>query len=225
MSMKYSLNKNYFQEINSPEKAYWLGFIFADGFVHRTGNSFVLTLQEKDRNHLIKFKKAIEFTGNIKESGKGGFEGSTKRCTLSFSDKTFSENLRSRGIYPGRSEKSTSLPLVPKQFFSDVFRGYFDGNGSVYTQRNTSWHKGKLYEYFPIVISIIGREELLLSMIEETGFEKRRLKASKNNNLKYLELYGKKEMPEIYKFLYEDASVYLDRKFNKFTSLLRPLSE
>ena len=31
--IKYKRNENYFSYIDTPEKAYWLGFIYADGFI------------------------------------------------------------------------------------------------------------------------------------------------------------------------------------------------
>ena len=70
--MKYYFNKNYFDIIDNSEKAYWLGFIWADGYVckrKRKGNhieyDFKLSLSRIDTDHLEKFKQfVIEKLGN-----------------------------------------------------------------------------------------------------------------------------------------------------------------
>ena len=37
-SRKYNLNQNYFENIDSHEKAYWLGFIYVDGYIRKNEN-------------------------------------------------------------------------------------------------------------------------------------------------------------------------------------------
>ena len=55
---KYYLNERYFEYIDSEEKAYWLGFLFADGFVNK--DSYVgIALQSSDYHHLEKFRDCI----------------------------------------------------------------------------------------------------------------------------------------------------------------------
>ena len=53
----YQVNENYFESIDSDEKAYWLGFLSADGYIHEGRNTITLELQESDRFHIEKFKK------------------------------------------------------------------------------------------------------------------------------------------------------------------------
>ena len=50
-------NENVFDSIDTEEKAYWLGFIFADGYISLKGNSFELSLKGSDSEHLDKFNK------------------------------------------------------------------------------------------------------------------------------------------------------------------------
>ena len=61
---KYTYNENYFKIIDSEEKAYWLGFLYADGCITRfyrneklKSMSLELTLQSNDIEHLKKFLK------------------------------------------------------------------------------------------------------------------------------------------------------------------------
>lgn len=61
-------NEHVFDVIDTEEKAYWLGFIYADGNVSKAGDkqiySFEISLKEDDYNHLMKFNKFVEFKGN-----------------------------------------------------------------------------------------------------------------------------------------------------------------
>lgn len=60
---KYSLNENFFQEINTEEKAYWLGFLMADGCIldqPQRSKRLTVALKEKDINILHKLNKSLE---------------------------------------------------------------------------------------------------------------------------------------------------------------------
>ena len=61
---KFSLNESYFETIDSEEKAYWLGFILADGCLK--GHQFCLCLSECDKYILEEFNKCIEYSGGVK---------------------------------------------------------------------------------------------------------------------------------------------------------------
>ena len=69
----YSLDENYFKVIDTEDKAYWLGFLYADGSITRfyktdkkTGEKVIrslsleLGLQSGDKHHLEKFLESIK---------------------------------------------------------------------------------------------------------------------------------------------------------------------
>lgn len=56
----YDIDENFFEEINTEEKAYWLGFILADGCLKKNSNQLSINLSIKDFNHLEKFKKNLK---------------------------------------------------------------------------------------------------------------------------------------------------------------------
>jgi hypothetical protein len=59
------VNEHFFDLVDAEEKAYWLGFLAADGNVHKNGMGISLTLQERDKDHLNKFLKAIDSKAKI----------------------------------------------------------------------------------------------------------------------------------------------------------------
>lgn len=72
MKTKYNINKDYFRIIDSNEKPYFLGLMYADGYVSE--RSIVLSLQEGDKLILEKFKKSIEYNGPIRFSNKNNIK-------------------------------------------------------------------------------------------------------------------------------------------------------
>lgn len=52
----YSLDENVFEVVDTEEKAYWLGFLYADGYVSDAKNDIEIGLAEKDAAHLEKAK-------------------------------------------------------------------------------------------------------------------------------------------------------------------------
>ena len=72
---RFNVNHSYFNVIDSEDKAYWLGFLFADGCVRKTktGSQVVLKLSVKDENHLIKFKNDLIQCNVICASAKSKF--------------------------------------------------------------------------------------------------------------------------------------------------------
>jgi len=60
------INENVFNIIDTEDKAYWLGFIFADGNISSEGNRFEINLALKDLNHMIKLKNFLEYEEDIR---------------------------------------------------------------------------------------------------------------------------------------------------------------
>ena len=134
---KYELNENYFENIDSSEKAYWLGFIAADGCIYQTGsgsNVLSFNLNVKDKNHLEKFLQAIESTAIIKTIKGTGFGIGTDIASLQINSNKMVKDLNNLGVV---QKKSLVLdkPNIDKKFYNDWIRGYFDGDGSVYRQK------------------------------------------------------------------------------------------
>src|SRR5699024_3897298 len=67
---KYKISHNFFDEIDTEEKAYWLGFLYADGCVREDRGCFRLGLQARDVRHLEKFRESLDSNHPIKESNK-----------------------------------------------------------------------------------------------------------------------------------------------------------
>lgn len=60
-SRKYQVDHGYFNTIDSEEKAYWLGFLYADGYVSKRAKQKLVgcALQKSDSPHLDKLKQSL----------------------------------------------------------------------------------------------------------------------------------------------------------------------
>jgi hypothetical protein len=124
--MKYTLDETYFNKIDTKQKAYILGFIYADGNVSIKDNSYRLrfNLQQKDKSVLDFIKQELKYTGPIRLSKN------KKYNILEISSKKLIKNLIILGAIPNKS-----LILLPPKidpiFEGSFIKGYFDGDGCV----------------------------------------------------------------------------------------------
>lgn len=199
-----------FDTIDTEEKAYWLGFLFADGYVSSVDNTVELSLMGSDKDHLEKFKDFLKVKREV-HVGISKCNGKVfSRCRLSVTDKHFHNILVSKGCVPN---KSLILAFPNNSIFTSedliihFIRGYVDGDGCVYKGSSN-------YSIF----SIVGTKEFLegIKNVFPNLFtsiyykDKRRLK-----NTYFLELSAEKSA----KFgdaLYANATIFLERKYNKF---------
>lgn len=119
---KYSCDESYFDAINSHEKAYWFGFICADGNIYN--KKLQICLNQKDEQHLFKFCKQINYTGPIYN------DGTNKR--LMVCRKNLVQGLKNLGLVENKTflidEKIFNK--IPAEYIKSAVLGYIDGDGS-----------------------------------------------------------------------------------------------
>ena len=215
---RYEVNHNYFDIIDSEEKAYWLGFIYADGCVRvRTryegkpgqGNSFNMKLSVLDKEHLKLLKKCVGSThkivyGESVTKNKQGKLYTSHICTLSVHSNKLVEGLVSQGVVPRKTHILTP-PSIDKKLYHHFIRGYFDGDGCCYINRNT--------EYKRFVYSIACAAPKLKEWMMDT-LKENDIKCYHINDLSF-NIGSFKSKYNFYHYLYDNASIYLKRKKDK----------
>src|SRR5690606_21393784 len=137
MNKKYNFNESFFETIDTEEKAYWLGFIAADGNINDRGEnkskSLHIGLSFKDKNHLLKFMININYSHLLIEIKERIINLKKRRYVrLNLNSKKMYNDLLDKGITPRKSLTLKPPKNVPKDLVRHWIRGYFDGDGSVH---------------------------------------------------------------------------------------------
>lgn len=202
---KYTLNYNYFDNIDSEYKAYFLGYLFADGYNQKSKGTIRLILSTKDEEILQIFAESIETNSPIKRENRLVKEKSYSTSGLYINSIYMCNVLESYGMTQNKS-LTLNFPKINEQYLHHFIRGYFDGDGSI---NNKSQPK----------ISICGSESFLLELkriFEKfAGLNNVKLYKPKNNKIFYLEYGGFINVEKIYKFLYKESNLFLKRKYIK----------
>lgn len=217
-SRKYTVNSYYFLDINTEDKAYFLGLFYADGYVsslktkNKTLYSGICLCGEEELELLEKFKKYCEFSGPITKhiKVKERYKQPYRICII---DEIFRETLISKGCVPLKSLvlKFPSFNEIPKHLFHHFLRGFWDGDGSISFYQKSG----------ELGISAITSVDFAKSFTE---FAKNNLDikfsiSSKNNSM-VVSLNGKKDVLRFLLYLYKDASIFLQRKKSKLDEFI-----
>lgn len=204
---KYPYDEYFFEIIDTEEKAYFLGLMYADGYNNQKENSISLTLT--DYELVESFRKALQTNHPIYEYGSStrpGYIG--KDCySLKIFGKNISSNLANKGCYQGKSLtlKFPNENVLPTQLIHHFCRGYFDGDGCIHIRKQGN-NK---------VVHICGTEHFCMEMAKNLpvdSFVNRRHKAK----IWFLGIYKMKDIYGFRDWLYKDAAIFLERKKELF---------
>lgn len=131
---KSGANERYFQRIDTPRRAYWLGLLLADGWIvthHAELQGFAIALHERDRDTLAAFAEDLGCADMIKPTRAG-----SALLQVKLTSSQAAQDLVSHGIVPKKS-KVARLPQLSRGLMPHLVRGYFDGDGCVYVRGNS----------------------------------------------------------------------------------------
>lgn len=205
-----SFNNKVFSKIETEEQAYWLGFLYADGYVSLNNNDVELSLKLLDAEHLNKFKKFLNSSSRIRLDFK------VPRCRFCVSNVEFKEDLIKLGCFPQKSLFLTfpSTDILQEKLYPAFIRGYFDGDGCLsHTYSDTKKKR------FTVCTSFIGTKEFCKSL--ENILNKKEIYFSWYHNKKHADNIwsikcNKKCSVKLLNYLYENANIYLERKYSKY---------
>jgi hypothetical protein len=201
---KISIDETFFSIIDTEEKAYWLGFIAADGCVRKNkSGSFELSihLSAKDEAHLNKLKIAMKASQNITKKID---KNSNKHVCLRIIRKRITDDLQKHGIVPNKTFFGVSLPELKNQLLLAWIRGYVDGDGSFWIRsRNDS-----------LCFAVVSSTPELLNQIKQFFIENDICGGNTSQTAIHcwrLSYEGAKAN-KIGKLLYGNSTVHLERK-------------
>jgi len=203
---KYSLDESYFDAVDTEEKAYWLGFLSADGSVTKQ-KVISLALAIVDRSHVEKFAVAVGSTSPVKITApKISFIGSQKIATgeiaaLRLNSSKMTRALRELGLHSNKT-----YDLQPWQGREDLMRHYWrgmvDGDGWVRKMKNGNWAIG-LVGTLPIVQGFISFAKTVCGA---------RVTPYQSGNVWTVQFAGMEHVGHLVNALYGQSCVALERK-------------
>lgn len=208
----YACDHSYFDVIDTEAKAYWLGFLAADGYVS-TRNELSVSLAAKDAGHLAKLRDALSSTHPLLDVTKR--DGRHPQVRLVIQSAGLTEALASHGV-TNRKSATMEPPVLGPDLMRHFWRGAFDGDGCV-----TSTGRG----------GVDARVSFCGSIAMVSGFA--RFIASTNRSNAKITHDGRKSA-SFYHFacsgnhgcavalrsLYAGSTVYLDRKRERAQSII-----
>ncbi len=220
LGRKYTLNQEFFDIINTEEKAYVLGMLYADGYNCETNNAVRLSLQEGDKEILDKINKSIGSNKPLYFIRMSKYDETYQdQYRLLIHSQKICKRLKELGC-PQAKSLILEFPIeeqVPKHLIRHFLRGYFDGDGCL----NCFLRKGKgidCRDYRIIIISTNNFCRILKSILkEEIKINSACRKHCPTNNIT-TNLYfgGNRQVYTFCKWLYDGANIFLQRKYNKF---------
>lgn len=202
----YVENIHWFQNIDCEEKAYFLGFLFADGYIGNKDNNqydIRFELKYEDKYILDEFVNVLKIKNKTFTIEQNKNNVVHKYYRIQFNCKEMVEDLYKYGlIYKKNNRKE--IKNINHIFIRHFLRGYFDGDGCLDND---------------CIISICAHDDFAMQLKNifcKYGFL---CKIKKKSNISIVVLSAKQKK-KIYQFFYGNASIYLKRKKEKFDNLL-----
>lgn len=222
---RYKLNENFFSEINTEEKAYWLGFLMADGYVSKSGYQIRLRLALADREHIVKFLNSINSSHNIKEVIAKLGDNEHTLSQVDINSVVMCNDLSKLGVINGKANNET-MPELQEDLVRHFIRGYFDGDGSLSYGYRKRIRDDKEYMNRYCKASILGSSSILssISNIVNLEFDEISMNVFQkgNENIHVISCSDSKAI-KFLDWIYKDSAIYLDRKKNKFMNCITEL--
>lgn len=217
MRVKYK-NECYFDSIDTEDKAYWLGFIYADGCISKPTRKIKdktkpyyrieISLNDIDAEHLEKLRKSLDMEAPVRIA-KTNFANSN-RARLGWNSKHMWNVLNSYGCSPCKS-KTLKFPnpniFKNKELIKHFIRGYIDGDGCL-SYCDTKHKRAHLL--------ILGTHHMLENIQNWLPLQYILQIYGKNSeSVQQLSIVGRTAF-FIENYLYKDSTIRLERKYNKY---------
>lgn len=212
---KYTIDESYFDDINTANKSYILGLLYADGCNYPPQRRVKIELQERDKSILedinieIKSNKPLSL---IPLHDKNPNWQNTYR--LDIVNKHISETLVEKGVVQNKSLILQPPECLYNDFLRDFIRGYFDGDGHI-------------DKYFLNVASTLEMCEWIKKVIKDNvdvNMVIYNIQGREDSNTKLLTLYKRSDMLVFLNYLYNDSNLKIERKYMQYKELYDSLA-
>lgn len=207
----HTLQETFFDVIDTEEKAYWLGFLYADGNVRH--NVVQLDLAICDRAHVQAFANAVGYSGALLEQTRSKDDKEHRSAYVHIGCAYMCRALTALGCVPRKTYAAQLLtPAMPTELYSHFYRGYFDGDGCLSKHSTKPAH----------AIELIGHPDFIATaqqwLMRTCDLAETALITPKNcaTPVRVVRYQGNRQVKRILDALYADATIYLTRKYQQY---------
>lgn len=216
---KYKLNETIFSNIDSFEKAQFLGLLYSDGSMSKFNKNISLRLREDDLNFLEKWRddfleseKPIYFAKRekmISPSNKKEYFTPYRMAILDITSSNIYNDLLKIGMVPNKTKQNLKMPILHEHLKIAFILGLFEGDGcvsfckesrsfSIACQSNMAYDIQEYFNSIGIFSTVHNRKSIFIIQISRWN-----------------------DLEKIYELLYKNATSFLERKKNKFYEMLK----
>lgn len=217
----YDFNQQYFDDIDTPDKAYFLGWLYSDGNNYPPSGHIQLKLQKADKSILETFSHYV--SGGLCNIRDVKRKDNKDQVCLKLSSMYMSKKLEEKGVMQAKTFKLEfpNTNVVPEDLQRHFIRGFFDGDGCITTYQSK---KGLKPDYF----FILSGRDVFLEKCQEVLIKNCNVKLNKlikNRSICNMIYGGNIQTKRILDWLYTDCNdLFLIRKKEKYHNLCKQLS-
>ena len=214
----YHFNEHYFDVIDTQEKAYYVGMLWADGHNCIDRGSIILELQEQDLGLLEMLNKLADNERPVRKQNLHDKNPKWQnQYRLVLQSKYTSKVLESYGMFQNKSLILTFPSWLEESLYAPFIRGYFDGDGCLSLQNNNRNRSA--------MINMVGTKMFLEQVARiikvMTGVDvniERDIRA--RDPICILRCSKRQDVVKILNWIYNDATIYMQRKYDKYQQFL-----
>lgn len=210
----YQYDEQYFHTIDSANKAYWLGFLAADGCIHRTKNTrqdmIIIVLEDNDTELLEKLNQCLHCNKPLRHFTKTNGKSYVR---FEISSNVMSNDLAQYGIIPQKTYRYIFPDNIDKKYYRDFIRGFFDGDGTI----SKNIEQNTLYKTNIGFAGYAKNLKRIQEVLQEQGipstFTEDKREYGSEDTFGFLALTSKIDKVKFLHYIYDDSQIYLQRKY------------
>ena len=218
------LEEDFFENIDSEPKAYYVGILLADGqnkIRSDSGKHIVrLALKSDDRQIIEEFKKALKYNGNILKAKNPNYPDN-EYSEIRIQNEKLAHDLERHNFIPNKSLRLEFPNTIPDILIKDFIRGFMDGDGCISSglSRNKKY-KEYMVRFYTTEMFAIKLKETVMKLIE-VNMSIYKDKTCKNDVSVVCKISGNKQVYKFCKWIYSDSSLFMKRKKEKYMDLIK----
>ena len=205
-------------DIWNEQTAYIFGFILADGYIKSKdygsdSNILQISVHSRDVDIIYKIAAVLKYRGTISHIVSHGDgikrKNDTPESSISCSNRWLINQLATKGMTMLDKSNTAVFPAsVPQQYIRHLIRGIIDGDG---------WTSAKqIHDYDTFIVGVCGTYDVVSKIKENLPIDCSDIAIYQMTKTCFRwNIQGERAF-KIAEWLYKDATIYLDRKYNEY---------